>query len=206
MENKMYDECWWGFCGALGWVTFDAVSYDLRLDALKADWPGCRSHCVKLAKDQSLSRLDSSPRASPKQTQSFHQIHIQCQKNLSSAPIGVGVIVEISSSCVFAHSTQTSSPESVFGAHSEKPEIRLRAIGISELHTQIFFLIISSKQHSKRSHQDLHSYINETKRWKNRIMIINECYDYTLKNSHWNVSHKSFHCLRKKISGDLVEK
>lgn len=30
-------------------------------------------------------------------------------------------------------------PESVFGPHSEKPEIRLRAIGISELHTQIFF-------------------------------------------------------------------
>lgn len=26
-------------------------------------------------------------------------------------------------------------------------------------------------------------------------MIINECYDYRLKNSHWNVSHKSvFHC------------
>lgn len=94
---------------------------DLRLDALNlnADSPKCRSPCVKLAKDQSLSRLDSSPRASPKQTQSFHQIHIQCQKNLSSAPIGVGVIVEISSSGVFAHSTQTSSPK-VSSGHTAK--------------------------------------------------------------------------------------
>lgn len=133
------------------------------LDGLKADCPKCRSPCVKLARDQSLSRLDSSPQASPKQTQSFHQIHIQCQKNLSSAPIGVGVIVEISSSCVFAHSTQTSSPKSVFGPHSEKPSCDWN---FSELHTQIFFLIISSKQHSKRSHQDLHSYINETKKMK----------------------------------------